>query len=139
MPDVNVRQYSVLIVDDSAAVRSALQDLFELSGFHVQTAGDGEEGLNVLQEGSHWDLVLLDVKMPKLNGFDMLREMRRNGSKVPVVMLTAAGDRQSVLSGFDLGATDYITKPFNPEVLMARISAIIRRRERRADMSRRTS
>lgn len=128
MAAVTTKTNRLLIIDDSPDIRDTLQDFFELNGYRVQTAIDGEEGLSALQDDETPDLVILDVHMPRLDGFTFLKEMKRQGIRVPVVMLTARGDQDSMLSGFDLGVSDYITKPFNPDVLLAKIKAILRRR-----------
>jgi DNA-binding response OmpR family regulator len=127
MAAVTTKTNRLLIIDDSPDIRDTLRDFFEMNGYRVQTAMDGEEGLATLLEEETPDLVILDVHMPRLDGFTFLKEMKRQGIRVPVVMLTARGDQDSMLSGFDLGVTDYITKPFNPDVLLAKIRAILRR------------
>jgi len=127
MAAVTTKTNRLLIIDDSPDIRDTLRDFFEMNGYRVQTAMDGEEGLATLLEEEMPDLVILDVHMPRLDGFTFLKEMKRQGIRVPVVMLTARGDQDSMLSGFDLGVTDYITKPFNPDVLLAKIRAILRR------------
>ena len=114
----------LLLVDDDIELTELLSALLKLEGFEVQTANNGLEALQKLDEGH--ELVLLDVMMPKLNGLDTLKEIRKV-SNVPVMMLTARGDDIDRVLGLELGADDYLPKPFNDRELVARIRAILRR------------
>ena len=114
----------LLLVDDDVELTELLSSLLTLEGFDVQTANNGSEALQKLDE-SH-ELVLLDVMMPKLNGLDTLKEIRKV-SNVPVMMLTARGEDIDRVLGLELGADDYLPKPFNDRELVARIRAILRR------------
>jgi two-component system response regulator CpxR len=116
---------SILLVDDDTELCEMLKQYLEAEGFSVTTVHDGEQALVSVRTGD-FDLVLLDVMMPVMNGFDVLRELRRSSS-MPVLMLTARGDDVDSIIGLELGADDYLPKPCNPRVLVARIRAILRR------------
>lgn len=115
----------VLIVDDDEELCELVSEYLEVEGFDVESVNDGEAGLKAALEERH-DLVILDVMMPKLNGFDLLRELRKSSS-IPVVMLTARGEDMERIVGLEIGADDYLPKPFNPRELVARIRAVLRR------------
>jgi two-component system response regulator MtrA len=115
----------VLLVEDDASIREVTTLGLEQSGFVVTSAGDGREGLIQFRQG-HFDLVVLDVMLPSLDGFEILREIRKD-SQAPVVMLTARSDLTDVVVGLELGADDYVTKPFELPELVARIKAVLRR------------
>ena len=115
----------ILIVDDDAEIRDLLEFDISSSGYFVDTASDGMEGLNKALNNKY-DLILLDVMMPKMNGWEVCREIRET-SKVPIIMLTAKGDEEDELTGFELGVDEYISKPFSPKILVARVGAILRR------------
>jgi two-component system response regulator CpxR len=115
----------VLIVDDDAELIELLRDYLAEEGFETASAADGESGARAAVEGAP-DLVVLDVMLPRLNGFDALRRIRES-SAVPVVMLTARGQEVDRIVGLELGADDYLPKPFNPRELVARIRAVLRR------------
>ncbi|MBR6222577.1 MAG: response regulator transcription factor [Lachnospiraceae bacterium] len=117
---------TILVVDDESRMRKLLNDFLSKSGYRVIEAGDGEQALTVFYDNKDIDLIVLDVMMPKLDGWEVLKEIRKN-SKVPVIMLTARGDERDELLGFELGVDEYVTKPFSPKVLVARIEAILRR------------
>ncbi len=117
---------TILVVDDESRMRKLLNDFLSKSGYHVVEAGDGEQALTEFYDNKNIDLIVLDVMMPKLDGWEVLKEIRKN-SKVPVIMLTARGDERDELLGFELGVDEYVTKPFSPKVLVARIEAILRR------------
>jgi DNA-binding response OmpR family regulator len=120
----------ILIIEDEAPMRTALADLLADEGYRVLTAADGESGLErALTEKP--DLILLDVMMPKLDGFAVCAGVRQRGSDVPVLMLTAKGQIEDRVSGLDAGADDYLVKPFSTEELLARVRALLRRRERK--------
>ena len=115
----------LLLVEDDASIREVATLGLEQAGFAVTSAGDGREGLIQFRQG-HFDLVVLDVMLPSLDGFEILREIRKD-SQAPVVMLTARSDLHDVVVGLELGADDYVTKPFELPELVARIKAVLRR------------
>lgn len=119
--------YRMLIIEDDTDVGTALSDFFELQGYEVTVATDGEEGLNRMREIPPFDIVLLDVMLPKKTGFDVLQESQALGIESPVLMLTGRGEQENILKGFGLGASDYVTKPFNADELAARVKAILHR------------
>jgi two-component system response regulator MprA len=117
----------ILVVDDERAVRESLRRALELQGYEVELASDGAEALELLAENGQPDAIVLDILMPGIDGLDVCRQIRRRGSSVPVLMLTArdaVGDR---VEGLDAGADDYVVKPFALEELLARIRALLRR------------
>lgn len=116
----------VLIVDDESRMRKLVSDFLTRKGYEVIEAGDGEEAIDKFYEDKDIALVILDVMMPKMNGWDVCKEIRKN-SNVPIIMLTAKSDEASELNGFDCGADEYISKPFSPKILTARVDALIRR------------
>ena len=116
----------VLMVDDESRMRKLVSDFLTRKGYIVIEAGDGEEALDRFYADKDISLVILDVMMPKMNGWDVCREIRKN-SKVPIIMLTAKSDESSELNGFECGADEYIAKPFSPRILTARVDALIRR------------
>ena len=118
---------TVLVVDDESRMRKLIKDFLMQKGYHILEAGDGEEALKVFEENSNKiSLILLDVMMPKLDGWSVLRQIRQT-SKVPIMMLTARGEEQDELFGFELGVDEYISKPFSPKILVARVEAILKR------------
>ncbi len=120
----------ILIVEDELAMRTALADLLTSEGYRALTASDGERGLErALNEKP--DLILLDIMMPKLDGFALCAELRRLSNAVPVLMLTAKGQVEDRVTGLDAGADDYLVKPFSTEELLARVRALLRRVERK--------
>ena len=116
----------VLMVDDESRMRKLVSDFLTRKGYQVIEAGDGEEAIDKFYEDNNISLVILDVMMPKMNGWDTCRQIRKN-SNVPIIMLTAKSDEASELNGFDCGADEYISKPFSPKILTARVDALIRR------------
>ena len=116
----------ILVVDDESRMRKLVRDFLEKKNFQVLEAGDGEEAMDIFYEEKDIALILLDVMMPKMDGWELCREIRKN-SKVPIIMLTARGDERDELLGFDLGVDEYISKPFSPKILVARVEAILRR------------
>ena len=118
---------TILIVDDELRMRKLIKDFLIKKDFKTLEAADGEEALEVFEENKNKiKLILLDVMMPKLDGWSVLRKIRKD-SKVPVIMLTARGEEQDELFGFELGVDEYISKPFSPKILVARIEAILKR------------
>lgn len=116
----------ILVVDDEERMRKLVRDFLVKKGYTVLEAGDGCEAMDVFFANKDVALVILDVMMPKMDGYATCREIR-NYSKVPIIMLTAKGEEQDELQGFDLGVDEYITKPFSPKILVARVEAILRR------------
>ena len=117
----------ILIVDDESRMRKLLKDFLSAKGYQTLEAEDGEKAIEVYEENKNKiKLILLDVKMPKLDGWSVLRKVRQE-SKVPVIMLTARGEEQDELFGFELGVDEYISKPFSPKILVARVEAILKR------------
>ena len=118
---------SILIVDDEQRMRKLIKDFLKVKGYTILEAEDGERALEVYRENkSNIILILLDVMMPKLDGWSVLRQIRQE-SKVPIIMLTARGEEQDELFGFELGVDEYISKPFSPKILVARVEAILKR------------
>ena len=116
----------ILVVDDESRMRKLVRDFLTKSGFEVLEAADGIEAINVFDANQDIALVILDVMMPGKDGLQVCREIRQT-SQIPVIMLTAKSDEQTELKGFDLGADEYISKPFSPRILVARVEAILRR------------
>ena len=116
----------ILVVDDEARMRKIVKDFLVAKDYIVIEAGDGEEALDIMYKDNKIDLVILDIMMPKMDGWETCREIRKF-SKVPIIMLTAKGDEMDELLGFELGIDEYISKPFSPKILVARIDAILRR------------
>ena len=116
----------ILVVDDEARMRKLVRDFLSIKGFSVVEAADGEEALDRFFEQKDIALVLLDVMMPKLDGWEVLKTIRKY-SQIPVLMLTARGEESDELQGFELGVDEYISKPFSPKILVARVEAILRR------------
>ena len=116
----------ILVVDDESRMRKLVKDFLTKKGFTVIEAGDGEEAVDKFFEVKDIALIILDVMMPKMDGWQVCREIRQY-SKVPIIMLTAKSDEKDELQSFDLGVDEYITKPFSPKILVARVEAILRR------------
>ncbi len=116
----------ILVVDDESRMRKLVKDFLVRYNYEVVEASNGEEAIDVFYDDKDIDLIILDVMMPKRSGFDVLSEIRES-SDVPVIMLTAKSEENDELGGFELGADEYITKPFSPKILMARVEAVIRR------------
>ena len=117
----------ILVVDDESRIRKLLRDFFTAKGYQILEAEDGEKAIEVFEENRNKiKLILLDVMMPKLDGWSVLRKIRQD-SNVPVIMLTARGEEQDELFGFELGVDEYISKPFSPKILVARVEAILKR------------
>ena len=116
----------VLVVDDESRMRKLVRDFLVKKDFDVVEAEDGEQAIDIFYADKDISLIILDVMMPKMNGWDACKEIRKN-SNVPIIMLTAKSDEASELNGFDCGADEYISKPFSPKILTARVEALIRR------------
>ncbi len=121
----------ILVVDDEASIRRILETRLKMAGYEVITAADGEEALEAYSKNNP-DLVILDVMMPKLDGYGVTREIRKN-SETPIIILTALGDVSERITGLELGADDYVIKPFSPKELEARVKAVLRRINQRED------
>ena len=117
----------ILVVDDEALIRDVVREYLQLDGFSVVEASDGDEALDKFQQ-EQFDLVIMDIMMPKKDGFQTLKEMKQI-KDIPVLMLSARGEEFDKLIGFDLGIDDYVTKPFSPKELVARVKAITKRRD----------
>ena len=117
----------ILVVDDEIRMRKLIKDFLVAKGYSILEAEDGEKALEVFEENKNKiNLVLLDVMMPKLDAWSVLRQIRQE-SKIPIIMLTARGEEQDELFGFELGVDEYISKPFSPKILVARVEAILKR------------
>jgi DNA-binding response OmpR family regulator len=117
---------TILIIEDDAAMLRGLKDNFEFKGYGVLTAADGEEGLNTALNKKP-DLILLDIMLPKINGYEICRLIRKENLNMPIIMLTAKGEESDIILGLNLGADDYVTKPFSIKELLARVEAFLRR------------
>ena len=117
----------VLMVDDEERMRKLVKDFLTIKGYRVLEAGDGEEAIDIFFKEKDISLVILDVMMPKMDGWEVCKTIRRY-SQVPIIMLTARSEERDELLGFELGVDEYISKPFSPKILVARIEAILRRR-----------
>ena len=116
----------ILVVDDESRMRKLVKDFLAKKNFQVLEAGDGEEAMDIFYKEKDIALLILDVMMPRMDGWEVCREIRKN-SKVPIIMLTARSDERDELLGFELGVDEYISKPFSPKILVARVEAILRR------------
>ena len=116
----------ILVVDDEARMRKLVKDFLVKKEYKVIEAGDGEEAIDLFFKEKDISLIILDVMMPKMDGWEVCREIRQY-SEVPIIMLTAKGEEKDELLGFDLGVDEYISKPFSPKILVARVEAILRR------------
>ena len=116
----------ILVVDDESRMRKLVNDFLTKHGYTVIEAADGEEAMEIFYQDKDISLIILDVMMPKMDGWQVCREIRKN-SKVPIVMLTAKSEENDELLGFDLGVDEYISKPFSPKILVARVDSILRR------------
>ena len=121
-----MEKLKILVVDDESRMRKLVKDFLEREGYEVLEAGDGMEAMDVFYENKDIALMILDVMMPKMDGWQVCREIRQE-SKLPIIMLTARADERDELQGFELGVDEYISKPFSPKILVARVSAILRR------------
>ena len=121
-----MEKLKILVVDDEARMRKLVKDFLIKSKFDVLEAGDGEEAVDQFYENKDVALIILDDMMPKMDGWEVVREIRKY-SQVPIIMLTAKSDEKDELLGFELGVDEYISKPFSPKILVARVEAILRR------------
>ena len=121
-----MEQLKVLMVDDEARMRKLVKDFLTVKGFQVVEAADGEEAVDLFFADKDIALIILDVMMPKMDGWEVCKTIRKY-SQVPIIMLTARGEERDELQGFDLGVDEYISKPFSPKILVARVEAILRR------------
>ena len=121
-----MEKLKILVVDDESRMRKLVRDFLVKQNFDVLEAGDGAEAIDIFFADKEIALVILDVMMPKMDGWEVCREIRKY-SKVPIIMLTARGDERDELMGFELGVDEYISKPFSPKILVARVEAILRR------------
>jgi DNA-binding response OmpR family regulator len=117
---------TVLIVEDDPTMLRGLKDNFEFGGYKVLTAADGEQGLNAALDAKP-DLIVLDIMLPKINGYEVCRLIRKENLDMPIIMLTAKGEESDIVLGLNLGADDYVTKPFSIKELLARVEAMLRR------------
>ncbi len=125
---LSMNNVTILVVDDESRMRKLIKDFFKQKNYNIIEAEDGEVALKVYNENKEKiGLILLDVMMPKLDGWSVLRQIRQDNKTVPVVMLTARSEEQDELFGFELGVDEYITKPFSPKILVARVEAILKR------------
>ena len=123
---MNMERLKILVVDDESRMRKLVRDFLVKAGYEVIEAADGKEAVDIYFEQQDIALIVLDVMMPRMDGWQTCREIR-NSSKVPIIMLTAKSDEKDELLGFQLGVDEYISKPFSPKILVARIEAILRR------------
>ena len=123
---------TILIIEDDLAMRRALSDNFQFEGFDVITAADGERGLHAALHKQP-ELLILDLMLPKVNGYEICRQVRDQGLDLPIIMLTAKGQESDIVLGLNLGADDYVTKPFSIRELLARVNALLRRRQGEAE------
>ena len=121
-----MKQLKILVVDDEDRMRKLVRDFLVRKQYEVVEASNGEEAVDVFVESNDIDLIILDVMMPKMDGWEACREIRKI-SKVPIIMLTAKSEEKDELQGFDCGADEYVSKPFSPKILTARVDALIRR------------
>ena len=127
-----MNKIKILVVDDESRMRKLVKDFLVREDYEVIEAGDGEEALDIFYSEKDIALIILDVMMPKLNGWEVCKEIRET-SKVPIIMLTAKSTESDELNGFELGADEYISKPFSPKILVARVGALLRRTSKIGD------
>lgn len=121
-----MKKFKILIVDDESRMRKLLNDFLSANNYEILEAENGQKALDIFEANKDINLILLDVMMPVLDGWSTLRELRKN-SKVPVIMLTARGEERDEIFGFELGVDEYISKPFSPKILVARVEALLKR------------
>ncbi|MBQ8933136.1 MAG: response regulator transcription factor [Lachnospiraceae bacterium] len=127
-----MKDMKILVVDDEMRIRKLIHDFLKINGYECVEAADGEEAIDVFYSDKSIGLIILDVMMPKMDGWQVVKTIRET-SRVPIIMLTARGEEQDELHGFDLGVDEYISKPFSPKILVARVDAILRRMNNTAD------
>ncbi|MBF8378077.1 response regulator transcription factor [Alicyclobacillus mali] len=131
---------TVLVVDDEASIRTLVEYNFSRSGFDVETVDDGRVAYEKLKQGaSKYDLVVLDLMLPGMDGLEVCRRLRQEGVQIPIILLTARDEEVDLVLGLELGADDYVTKPFSPRELVARARAVLRRTENREEDAQPTS
>lgn len=123
---MDMSKLKILVVDDEARMRKLVKDFLVRKDYEVIEAADGEEAIDLFVKHNDFDLIILDVMMPKMDGWEVCREIRKF-SKIPIIMLTAKSEESDELLGFELGVDEYISKPFSPRILVARVDAILRR------------
>ncbi|MBQ6133256.1 MAG: response regulator transcription factor [Lachnospiraceae bacterium] len=121
-----MNEKKILVVDDESRIRKLIKDYLRRGGYEVIEASDGEEALEIFYKTKDISLIILDVMMPNLDGWEVLKEIRES-SRVPIIMLTAKSEEEDELNGYSLGADEYVLKPFSPKVLVARVEAVLRR------------
>ena len=121
-----MEKLKILVVDDESRIRKLVRDFLVKKDYEVVEAGDGEEAMSVFYKEKDISLVILDIMMPKMNGYQVCKEIREC-SEIPIIMLTAKSEESDELSGFEAGVDEYISKPFSPKILVARVEAILRR------------
>ena len=126
IPVEHMEKAKILVVDDESSMRKLVKDFLVREGYGVLEAGDGVEAMDIFYAEKDLSLIILDVMMPKMDGWQVCREIRET-SKVPIIMLTARSEERDELQGFELGVDEYISKPFSPKILVARVEAILRR------------
>lgn len=127
-----MEQLKILVADDESRLRKLVNDFLTKHDYQVLEAADGEEAMDLFYSNPDLALLIVDVMMPKMNGWEVCREIRES-SRVPIIMLTAKSDESDELQGFELGVDEYITKPFSPKILVARVEAILRRTNQRSE------
>ena len=119
---------TILVVDDESRIRKLIKDFLRQENYAVLEAEDGEDALNIFEQNKNKiDLIILDVMMPKFDGWSVLRKIRQDNTQIPIIMLTARAEEQDELFGFELGVDEYITKPFSPKILVARVNTVLKR------------
>ena len=121
-----MEKIKILVVDDESRMRKLIKDFLEREGYAILEAGDGMQALDIFYENKDVSLIILDVMMPRMDGWEVCKEVRRS-STVPIVMLTARSEERDELKGFELGVDEYISKPFSPKILVARVNALLKR------------
>ena len=121
-----MEKLKILVVDDESRMRKLVKDFLEREGHIIIEAADGMEAMDIFYENKDIALIILDVMMPRMDGWQVCREVRAL-SQVPIIMLTARGEERDELQGFELGVDEYISKPFSPKILVARVNAILKR------------
>ncbi len=121
-----MEKIKILVVDDESRMRKLIRDFLEREGYQILEAGDGQEALDIFYENKDVALMILDVMMPRIDGWEVCREVRES-STMPIMMLTARGEERDELRGFELGVDEYIAKPFSPKILVARVNALLKR------------